>query len=156
MPGVARAHGYGLTAFPGLPRAFPGRSPVASDLDLGSGPGPGPGLGPGPPSAPNRAHRSASPGAGHALDTAAGWAHSFRHMLESLKPRSGKRWPRGQKFVMSSSGTVAELAYREAVQAARAQGRPALAAAQESWAAPLHLDPADGVVLGELRAGRKS
>jgi hypothetical protein len=77
-------------------------------------------------------------------------------MLESLKPRSGKRWPRGQKFVMSSSGTVAELAYREAVQAARAQGRPALAAAQESWATPLHLDPADGVVLGELRAGRKS
>ncbi len=77
-------------------------------------------------------------------------------MLESLKPRGGKRWPRGQKFVMSSSGTSAEQAYREAVQAARAQGRATLTAAQAAWAAPLRLDPADGVVLGELRAGRKS
>ncbi len=77
-------------------------------------------------------------------------------MLESLKPHGGKRWPRGQKFVLSASGAHAELAYREAVQAARAQGRAALLASQQSWATPFGLDPADGVVLGELRSSRKS
>jgi len=77
-------------------------------------------------------------------------------MLESLKPAAGKRWPRGQRFILSSKGTVAEAAYREAVQAVRALGREALSAAQGAWALPLNLDPADGVVLGELRAGRKS
>jgi hypothetical protein len=77
-------------------------------------------------------------------------------MLESLKPRGGKRWPRGQKFVLSSSGIAAELAYREAVQAARAQGRAPLTAAQQAWAVPFRLEPSDGVVLGELRSGRKS
>lgn len=77
-------------------------------------------------------------------------------MLESLKPQGGKRWPRGQKFVLSSSGTQAEVAYREAVHAARAQGRAALLAAEQAWSAPLRVQPSDGVVLGELRAGRKS
>lgn len=90
------------------------------------------------------------------VDTTTGWAHSLRHMLESLKPHGGKRWPRGQKFVLSSSGTQAELAYREAVQAARAQGRAALLAAERAWAAPLRVEAFDGVVLSELRAGRKS
>jgi len=77
-------------------------------------------------------------------------------MLESLKPRGGKRWPRGQKFVLSTNGAAAEAAYREAVQSARAQGRGALDAAQLAWAEPRHIAPADGVVLGELRGGRKS
>ena len=78
-------------------------------------------------------------------------------MLESLKTnRTGKRWPRGQKFVMSASGAVAEASYREAVQAARAQGRAALDAAQQAWAGPLRAQPIDGVVLGELRGGKKS
>jgi hypothetical protein len=77
-------------------------------------------------------------------------------MLESLKPRVGKRWPRGQKFVMSERGLAAETSYREAVHTARAQGRPALDAAQRAWAEPLRVDPVDGVVLGELRGGRKS
>jgi hypothetical protein len=77
-------------------------------------------------------------------------------MLESLKPRSGKRWPRGQKFVLSERGTSAENAYREAVQTARAQGRAALDSAQRAWAAPLQVDPIDGVVLGELRGGKRS
>jgi len=77
-------------------------------------------------------------------------------MLDSLKPHHGKRWPRGQKFVLSASGTAAEVAYREAVQNARAQGRAALELAQRSWAAPLGLESADGVLLGELRGSRKS
>jgi hypothetical protein len=57
---------------------------------------------------------------------------------------------------MSTSGAVAEAAYREAVQAARAQGRAALDAAQQAWASPFRGQPVDGVVLGELRGGRKS
>src|SRR5512133_2795804 len=77
-------------------------------------------------------------------------------MLESLKPRSGKRWPRGQKFLISPTGAVAETEYRDAVQHARAQGRGALEAAQQGWSAPRGLDPIDGVILGELRTGRKS
>jgi DMSO/TMAO reductase YedYZ molybdopterin-dependent catalytic subunit len=77
-------------------------------------------------------------------------------MLESLKPRGGKRWPRGQKFVLSTTGIEADAAYRDAVQSARAQGRNALDAAQRTWAEPHRIAPADGVVLGELRSGRKS
>jgi hypothetical protein len=77
-------------------------------------------------------------------------------MLDSLKPRGGKRWPRGQKFALSQAGLTAEAAYREAVQGARSQGRAALEVAQRSWAAPLRVEPGDGVVLGELRGGRKS
>jgi hypothetical protein len=77
-------------------------------------------------------------------------------MLESLKPRAGKRWPRGQKFAMSERGSSAESAYRDAGQTARAQGRAALDAAQRAWAEPLQVDPIDGVVLGELRGGKRS
>ena len=78
-------------------------------------------------------------------------------MLDSLKPtRTGKRWPRGQRFVLTALGASAEVAYREAVQAARAQGRAALDQAQRGWAAPLGLEPSDGVVLSELRPGRRS
>ena len=77
-------------------------------------------------------------------------------MLESLKRTAGKRWPRGQKFELSPSGAAAEIAYRDAIQAARAQGRTALEAAQRAWAEPLGLQAGDGVVLGELRGGKKS
>jgi hypothetical protein len=78
-------------------------------------------------------------------------------MLDSLKtPQSTKRWPRGQKFLLSTSGTEAEARYRDGVHTARAQGRSALETAQRSWAVPLGLEPADGVVLGELRGSRKS
>ena len=77
-------------------------------------------------------------------------------MLESLKPRAGKRWPRGQRFVISPAGTEAEQAYRDAVQACRAQGRGALESAGQAWALPLRVQPADGVVLAELRPGKKS
>ncbi|HZZ85868.1 MAG TPA: hypothetical protein VFE30_15140 [Anaeromyxobacteraceae bacterium] len=39
---------------------------------------------------------------------------------------------------------------------ARAQGRDLLEAAQRGWAIPLAVLPADGVVLAELRGGRRS
>jgi hypothetical protein len=77
-------------------------------------------------------------------------------MLESLKSRGGKRWPRGQKFELSPPGVIAETAYRDAIQAARAQGRTALEIAQRGWAEPLGVQPGDGVLLGELRTGKKS
>jgi|SRR5690242_4448080 len=77
-------------------------------------------------------------------------------MLESLKSRGGKRWPRGQRFTLSAAGVAAETAYRDAVVTARAQGRGALESAQRAWAEPLRVQPADGVVLSELRSGKKS
>ena len=77
-------------------------------------------------------------------------------MLESLKPRAGKRWPRGQKFGLSHLGMEAEAGYRSAIATARASGRGALEAAERAWATPLGIQPNDGVVLGELRSGRRS
>jgi len=77
-------------------------------------------------------------------------------MLASLKPRGGKRWPRGQRFNLSVRGVEAEEACRAAVQQARAQGRDALEAAQKAWATPLGVEPGDGVVLAEVRPGRRS
>jgi hypothetical protein len=77
-------------------------------------------------------------------------------MLETLKSRGGKRWPRGQKFALSQRGIEAEAAYREAIVAARTSGRSALDVAQQQWAAPLGVAPQDGVVLGELRGGKRS
>ncbi|HVI93467.1 MAG TPA: hypothetical protein VM753_05645 [Anaeromyxobacter sp.] len=66
-----------------------------------------------------------------------------------------KRWPRGQKFTLSPEGGVAEEAYRAAVATARASGRAALDAALAAWAAPLGVQPGDGIVLSELRQARR-
>ncbi|HSB19107.1 MAG TPA: hypothetical protein VLD85_03760 [Anaeromyxobacteraceae bacterium] len=77
-------------------------------------------------------------------------------MLESLKSRGGKRWPRGQRFQLTPAGVDSEAAHASAVRDARAQGRTALESAQRRWAEPLGLDPADGVVLAELKVGRRS
>jgi len=71
--------------------------------------------------------------------------------VHPLKPTEDKRrWPRGQRFSLSPAGREATVAYRDAVAQARASGRAALDAALAAWAAPLHLVPADGVVLAEL------
>ena len=102
--------------------------------------------GPAGPSPPGLDHRAG-------VDTTTGSAHFLLAMLESLKPRSGKRWPRGQKFGLSAAGAVAEKGHREAVQLARAQGRAALDAAQTTWAAPLNVLPGDGIVLSEFASG---
>lgn len=77
-------------------------------------------------------------------------------MLESLKPREGRRWPRGQRFQLTEAGTAAETAHAEAVREARAQGRGALDSAQRRWADGLGLEPCDGVVLTEMKPGKKS
>lgn len=70
------------------------------------------------------------------------------------KPPSGKRWPRGQKFTLSPSGTAAESDYRAAVTSSRASGRAALDSALAAWAATRGVAPADGVVLSELSGKR--
>ncbi len=70
-------------------------------------------------------------------------------MLQS-KLGDGPRWPRGQKFTLSLAGREAHEAHRTAVQAARGLSRAALDAALSAWAAPRQVQPADGVLLGEL------
>lgn len=77
-------------------------------------------------------------------------------MLESLKPREGHRWPRGQRFQLTAAGIAAEESHAEAVREARAQGRGALDQAQRRWAEALGLEACDGVVLTELKPGKKS
>ncbi|HYD39540.1 MAG TPA: hypothetical protein VEB43_01830 [Anaeromyxobacter sp.] len=62
----------------------------------------------------------------------------------------GPRWPRGQKFSLSLAGREAQAAYQTAVLSARGQSRAALDAALTAWAAPRQVEPADGVLLGEL------
>jgi hypothetical protein len=74
-------------------------------------------------------------------------------MLSSLNTKSSPRWPRGQRFALSPSGTEAEAGYRTALQVVRALGREALESAERRWAEPLGLQPCDGVVLTELRLG---
>lgn len=61
-----------------------------------------------------------------------------------------KRWPRGQRFTLSPTGTEAERAYRAAVLGARASGRAVLDSALSAWATPRGISPADGVLLAEL------
>jgi len=70
-------------------------------------------------------------------------------------PVAPKRWPRGQKFTLSEAGLAAEALHREAVSQARASGRSALDSALAGWSSPLGIAPGDGVVLVELRAGKK-
>jgi hypothetical protein len=77
-------------------------------------------------------------------------------MLESLKPRAGRRWPRGQRFQLTAAGAAAAESHAEAIRDARAMGRSALDVAQLRWAEPLGLRPCDGVVLVELKPGRRS
>jgi len=75
-------------------------------------------------------------------------------MLHERSP-AARRWPRGQKFELSAPGTEAEVAHREALLSARASGRQVLDAALAAWSGPLGVEPGDGVVLSELRTGRR-
>ena len=91
-----------------------------------------------------------------ALDTHPVWAHWIFHMLSAPPQTAARRWPRGQRFSLTPQGGDAEVAYRASVQDARALGRNALEAAERRWAESLGLLPCDGVVLSELRPGRRS
>jgi len=70
------------------------------------------------------------------------------------KRNEPKRWPRGQKFTLSTEGADAEAAYRNVVAESRSSGRAALDAALAAWAGPRRVAPVDGVVLAELRGKR--
>jgi hypothetical protein len=78
------------------------------------------------------------------------------HMFSAQQPTQGRRWPRGQRFTLSTPGVEAEAAYRAAVMDVRSLGRDALAQAERRWAEALGLSPADGVVMAEIRPGRRS
>ncbi len=77
-------------------------------------------------------------------------------MFSATQPAQGRRWPRGQRFTLSPAGVDAEAGYRDAVMGVRSLGRDALAQAERRWAEPLGLSPADGIVMAEIRPGRRS
>ncbi len=74
-------------------------------------------------------------------------------MLESLKEKGGRRWPRGQRFRLSERGAEAEASHREVVRSAQGLGREPLEEARRLWGKPFGLYPLDGVVLSQLREG---
>jgi hypothetical protein len=74
---------------------------------------------------------------------------------EPLPGSAPRRWPRGQKFVLSAAGQLADQLHRETVNGSRSSGRSSLDAALAAWAAPLGIKPTDGVLLGELRGQRR-
>ena len=64
------------------------------------------------------------------------------------------RWPRSQRFTLSSTGTEAESSYRSLIVASRAQaGRASFDAARAAWAGTYHLQADDGLYLAEVAAG---
>lgn len=75
-------------------------------------------------------------------------------MPTAKQPEGRKRWPRGQKFTVSTTGAEAQEAYVRAVAEARGAGRTALEAALAAWAESRHVAPGDGVVLSELSGKR--
>jgi hypothetical protein len=77
-------------------------------------------------------------------------------MFSAPQPKPARRWPRGQRFALSARGIEAEAAYRAAVQDVRSLGRDALTQAEKRWAEALGLAPGDGVVMAEIRPGRRS
>jgi hypothetical protein len=73
-------------------------------------------------------------------------------MLEDPPPR--RRWPRSQQFTLTDRGSDAESSYRSVIIASRAQqGRASFDAARSAWAESFHLQPDDGLYLGEIRGG---
>lgn len=74
---------------------------------------------------------------------------------ESETPRS--KWPRSQRFRLSTAGREAGASYREVIVEARKEaGRKSFDAARAEWAARLTLDMSDGLYLGELQTGPKT
>ena len=61
------------------------------------------------------------------------------------------KWGRALRFRLTAAGREAGRVYRQEIVASRAEaGRKSFDAAASGWAARLSLQPADGVVLGEL------
>ncbi len=69
-------------------------------------------------------------------------------------PTPAKKWARGQRFALSTTGTEAGAQYRSMIVEARnTEGRGAFDAARTAWAESTRLDPGDGAFLGELLDG---
>jgi hypothetical protein len=66
-----------------------------------------------------------------------------------------RRWPRGQKFMLSAAGEAADQLHRDTVNGSRSSGRSSLDAALAAWAAPFGVQPGDGLLLSELRGQRR-
>ena len=97
-----------------------------------------------------RAGRAAVDFAAARADTCASHAHPRPTTADA--PR---RWPRGQKFTLSAAGEAADRLHRDTVNGARGSGRATLDAALAAWAAPLGVQPGDGLLLSELRGQRR-
>jgi hypothetical protein len=76
-------------------------------------------------------------------------------MTDPATSSAKRRWPRGQKFMLSAAGEIADRLHRETVNGARSSGRSALDAALAAWAAPFGVQPGDGLLLSELRGQRR-
>lgn len=64
------------------------------------------------------------------------------------------RWPRAQRFSLSTLGVEAEERYRGTIGDARAEGgRASFELARGQWAKAHGIQPEDGVYLGEVRSG---
>ncbi len=67
---------------------------------------------------------------------------------------SPRRWPRGQRFALSTTGAGCEAEYRTRIVASREEaGRASYDAARAAWALAYALQPDDGLYLGEVRSG---
>jgi hypothetical protein len=68
------------------------------------------------------------------------------------KPDSPRRWPRGQRFTLTTQGREARLALRDAITAARSAtgGREAQDTVVGAWASQHGVKPGDGTCLDEL------
>jgi hypothetical protein len=75
--------------------------------------------------------------------------------IDNLTVGAKRRWPRGQKFMLSAAGEAADLLHRETVNGSRSSGRSSLDAALAAWAAPYGVQPGDGLLLSELRGQRR-
>lgn len=64
------------------------------------------------------------------------------------------RWPRAQRFSLSTQGAAAESAYREQIVASRqTTGRASFDAARTAWALHHGLQADDGLYLAEVAGG---
>jgi hypothetical protein len=67
-------------------------------------------------------------------------------------PPQKRRWPRSQRFGLSTSGRDAEAAYRSTIVASRARaGRVSYDSARAEWAKALGIEPDDAPIRLEKR-----
>ena len=86
-------------------------------------------------------------------------AEGASEVADGLPKSDGqKRWPRGQRFVLTPDGQAAKQALADAITAARSAtgGRDAQDAVVKAWAGRFHVNAGDGVCLEELANGERN